>query len=275
MKRGPDLDIVIPENVNLATYYLEDNLLMGRADKVAVYCGDDRYTFNDMVTLTNRVGNVLKDFGVGFEDRVMMILQDSPEWLAGWFAAMKIGGVASHAYTYLIPSDYEYFFNYVKPKVVIVDATTLEQVREGAKNAAYPRVILVAREGVPALQKGEYDLNKLIADASPHLDAAPTNKNDLAFWNFSGGTTGKSKGVPHMHHDGVIGFESFQRIAQCTPEDIVFRVPKLFFHYSRDLGMNWPLRAGAAVALHPARGNVKYFVSSRKRDTLLLLDSRT
>ncbi len=257
MTRGPDIEIVIPENLNLTTYYLEDNITQGRGDKVAVYCRDETYSFNDMCALTNRVGNLLKELGVGFEDRVLLILQDSPEWLAGWYATMKIGGVATHAYTYLLSSDYEYFINYVRPKVIIVDPTTLERVREGARNSIFHRAILVAGEDLPPLEKGEYDLKELLIEASPVLKTAPTTKNDLALWNFSGGTTGKSKGVPHMHHDGVIGFESFQYTIHYTPDDIVFRVPKLFFHYARDLGMNWPIRAGAAVALYPYRSTVE------------------
>jgi acyl-coenzyme A synthetase/AMP-(fatty) acid ligase len=60
-----------------------------------------------------------------------------------------------------------------------------------------------------------------------------------------------------MHHDGVVGFESFQYTVHYTPDDIVFRVFKLFFHYSRDLGMNWPIRAGAVVALSPERSTVE------------------
>jgi len=139
MARGPDIDIMIPENINLATYYLEDNLTAGRGDRVAIYYLDETYTFSQLSALTNRVGNVLKELGVGFEDRVLLVLQDSPEWLAGWYAAMKIGGVATHAYTYLLASDYEYFLNYVRPKVVIVDTTTLERVREGAKNSIFPK----------------------------------------------------------------------------------------------------------------------------------------
>jgi acyl-coenzyme A synthetase/AMP-(fatty) acid ligase len=60
-----------------------------------------------------------------------------------------------------------------------------------------------------------------------------------------------------MHHDGVVGFESFQYTVHYTPDDVVFRVPKLFFHYARDLGMNWPIRAGAAVALSPERSTAE------------------
>jgi acyl-coenzyme A synthetase/AMP-(fatty) acid ligase len=60
-----------------------------------------------------------------------------------------------------------------------------------------------------------------------------------------------------MHHAGVIAFESFQDIVQYTVKDVVLRVPKLFFHYSRDLGMNWALREGAAVALFSEKTTAK------------------
>jgi len=146
MTWGPEIEIVIPENLNLTTYYLEENITRGRGDKIAVYYQDKRYTFSDLCNLTNRVGNVLKELGVGFEDRILLILQDLPEWLAGWYDTMKIGGVATHAYTYLLPSDYEYFLNYVRPKVVIVDPTTLERVRKVHEGLIFHRAILAIKE---------------------------------------------------------------------------------------------------------------------------------
>jgi acyl-coenzyme A synthetase/AMP-(fatty) acid ligase len=185
---------------------------------------------------------------------------------------MKVGGVATHAYTYLQASDYEYFFNYVKPRIVIADATTLDLVREGAKNTHFPKSIFVAGEKLPDLRKGEYSLNSLIQSASPKLEAEPTSKDDLAFWNFSGGTTGKQKGVPHMHHDGVVYFNSFQDIVQYTPDDIVLRIPKLFFHYSRDFGMNLAIKAGATAALFPQRTTVDliYDLIEQYKPTVLI-----
>ncbi len=272
MTRGPDIDIIIPEQVNLVTYYLDENLSHGRGQKIAIYYQGDTYTFGDVSSLTNRIGNVLKDLDVGLENRVLLVLQDSPEWVASWFAIMKIGGVATHAYTYLQPSDYEYFLNYVRPRVVITDATTIERLREGVRNSKFPKVVLIAGENLPELRKGEYSLNTLIQSASSELEAEPTSRNDLAFWNFSGGTTGKSKGVPHMHYQAIIGFESFQYVTHYTPDDIVLRVPKLFFHYSRDLGMNWPLRAGAAVALFPERttADLVFELVDRYKPTVLI-----
>jgi benzoate-CoA ligase family protein len=252
MKRGSQFDAVIPEQMNLATYYLDENIVKGRGGKAAVLSEDKTYTFNDMVRLTNKIGNVIKEFGLWPGDRGLLILQDSPEWIASWFAIMKIGGVGTHAYTYLTASDYEYFFNYVKPRVVVADATTIGQVREGAKKSRFAKTILVAGDSV-SLEEGEYSLNKLLEKADDRLDAEDTSKDDIAFWNFSGGTTGKQKGVPHMHHHGLVGYESWQHTVQCTPDDIVVRIPKLFFHYSRDLGMEWPLKAGASVVVSRER----------------------
>ena len=242
MARGLEFDVNIPEQLNITTYVLEDNIRKGRGDKIAVYYRDKNYTFNELSRLTNRMGNILKDFDVGFEDRVLLVLQDSPVWLAAWFGTMKIGGVATHAYTYLKPDDYLYFMNYVQPKLVIADDTTIEKVRKGAIGSIYPKAILVAGANLQNLEEREHGLNVLLESADSQLETAPTSKNDLALWNFSGGTTGKPRGVPHMHHDMFVGFESFKDSVKYTEDDVVLRVPKLFFHYSRDLGMNYALQ---------------------------------
>ncbi|MCG6945622.1 MAG: AMP-binding protein, partial [Deltaproteobacteria bacterium] len=162
MTSGPHFDISIPERLNLTTYVLENNITRGRGDKIAVSYRDETYTFRELCRLTNRMGNILKDFDVSFEDRVLLVLQDSPMWLAGWFGIMKIGGVATHAYTYLKEDDYRYFMEYVRPKVVIADETTLEKVRAGARGSRYPKAILVAAETSPKLEKDEYHLGPLV-----------------------------------------------------------------------------------------------------------------
>jgi len=269
---GPYIDITMPDQFNMTAYFLEENLTQGRGDRDAVYYRDDTYTFNELCALTNRFGNVLKELDVGFEDRVLLVLQDSPEWLAGWFATMKIGGVPTHAYTYLQPDDYEYFMNYVRPRVVITDNTTIERVRKGTKAAKYPKATLVAGSDLPGLGPGEFALNPMLESASSTLEVEHTSKDDIALWNFSGGTTGKPKAVPHMHHDAMFGCESFQTVVRYTEKDVVLRVPKLFFHYSRDLGMNFAFHAGAAVALFPERStaeNVFQMIKKYKPTVLL------
>ena len=254
MRCGLHIDVDVPEQFNLTSYLLESNLVAGRGNDIALLYEDEKYTFRQLCELTNRFGHVLQDLGVGFQERVLLILQDSPEWVAAWFGAMKIGAVVAHAYTYLQPSDYNYLVNYVQPRMVVVDGTTLEMVRDSVRQAKFTTGLLVAGDDPQEFGPREYALNPLLKQASPTLEAYPTKRTDLAHWNFSGGTTGKPKGVPHPHENLVYGCLSIQRHAmQYTPNDVVLRVPKLFFHYARDIGMNWPMHYGAKNILYPQK----------------------
>lgn len=253
MSVGTYSTLSLPQEFNMASYILDDNITAGRGERIAIYCQEETYTFNDLITLTNKAGNTLKELGVERDQRVLVILQDSPEWLACWLGAVKIGGVATHAYSYLLPEDYGYFLNYVRPKVVVVDDTTLESVREAKKYSRYPVTLLVKSHSPVTLHAREYDFNAMIKSASPSLEAAPTSKDDIAVWNWSGGTTGKPKAVPHMHHDFSIAFEACHKIVHYCEDDVILNVPKLFFHFAHNRGLNCPLRAGGAVVLFPER----------------------
>jgi benzoate-CoA ligase family protein len=272
MIKGEQIEFSVPEGLNLGSYYLDVNLEAGRGDKTAIYYKDRTYSFLDLWRLTNRVGNVFKGLGVEPENRVLLILEDSPQWVAAWLAAMKVGAVGTHAYTYLMPHDYAYLLNLIKPKVVVVDKTTRAKVREGAKDSSYPKAFLVAGEGVGDLEQAEYSLGEMIESADERLEVEPTHRDDLAFWNFSGGTTGKPKGVPHMHRDGVISCESFNHILAYSDDDIVLRVPKLFFHYARDPGLLYPLQSGAAAVLFEERTTAALVFSliAKYRPTVLI-----
>lgn len=272
MVKGEQLEFSLPERLNLGSFYLDANLEAGRGDKTAIYYKDRTYSFLELWHLTNRVGNVFKEIGVEPENRVLLILEDSPEWVAAWLATMKIGAVGTHAYTYLMPHDYEYLLNLIKPKVVVVDKATREKVREGAQRSRYPKAFLVVGDGDRDLNSGEFSLSEMIGSVDHRLEVEPTHRDDLAFWNFSGGTTGKPKGVPHMHRDTVLSYHSYSAILGYKTDDIVLLVPKLFFHYARDNGLLFALRSGAAVILYGERATaaLMFELIGKFRPTVML-----
>ncbi len=272
MIKGEPLEFSIPEQFNLGSYFLDINLEEGRGERIALYCGERRCTYRELSRLTDRMGNVLKALGVEPENRVLLILEDSPEWAAAWLATMKVGAVGTHAYTYLKPQDYEYLVNLVRPKVVIADGITLQAVRQGMRASPHPKALLVAGEDLPSLEPREYSLSDLLARACETLEPEPTHRDDLAFWNFSGGTTGKSKGVPHRHRDGLICCEAWNHAFRYGPEDVILKVPKLFFHYARDIGFLFPLRSGASIVLFRGKATAAriFELVGKHRPTMLI-----
>ncbi len=87
------MTVSFPERFNMATYFLGDRIEEGFGDKVAVYFKDEKYTYSQVQQMANRMANALVSLGVEMEDRVLMALPDSIEFVATWFAIAKIGAV--------------------------------------------------------------------------------------------------------------------------------------------------------------------------------------
>ena len=62
-------------------------------DKTALVCGDRRFSYAEIDTMTNRLGNALLAAGVRRGDRVALFLDNSVEAVVGIFATLKAGGV--------------------------------------------------------------------------------------------------------------------------------------------------------------------------------------
>lgn len=262
----------IPRELNLATYFLDRNLEEGRGDRVALYCGDQRVTFAELARLTNRTGHVFRELGVRPEERVLLALSDSVEFVAAWFAVLKVGGVTAEAYTFLQPKDYEYYLRYSKAGVAIVDGSTLEAFREVAPGCPQLRTILVVgADADPA--RGEASFESLTARAPDELDPEPTTKDDVALWKFTTGSTGAPKAAVHLVHDPVVSFHNYAvDVLGLTANDAVLPVPKLFFGYARDMAALFNFGVGGAGVIFPERTTPEVLVSliERHRPTVMV-----
>jgi benzoate-CoA ligase family protein len=245
------------EPLNVTTFFLDENIPKGRGNRIAVYCRNEKFSYYDIFTLTNKVGNVFKELGVEIENRVYLTLGDSPELVASFYGAMKIGAVSTLAYTYLSPEDYEHEINYIKPKLIVTDSLCVDRIRKATERTRYPKAVLVLGEPPHTLRKGEYDFQELVKCADDKLEADPTSAEDPALWKFSGGTTGRRKGIPHRHRDPVWAFEAYNQVIGFREDDVVLPVPKMFFGYGRDATIVHPFRLGAAAVLFPERTTVE------------------
>jgi benzoate-CoA ligase family protein len=241
----------LPEGFNVATYFVDRNVLAGRGERIAIECGDERVSYRQLLERTNRAGNALRQLGVHLEERVILMLLDTPEFLYAFFGTIKIGAVAVPANTYLKAHEYEYLLNDTRAGVVLVSEPLLPQLqwipRERLK---YLREIVVV--GGPNQQHP--CLGELMENASPELEAESTSKDDAAFWLYSSGSTGAPKGCVHLHHDMVVCSELYARnILRMNEHDRCYSVARLFFAYGLGNAGYFPLGCGATAILSPVR----------------------
>jgi benzoate-CoA ligase family protein len=243
--------ITLPEAFNVATYFVDRNVLEGRGGRIAIESGDEQISYQQLLERTNRTGNALRQLGVRAEERVVLLLLDTPEFLSSFFGIIKVGAVAVPTNTYLKPHEYEYLLNDSRARVLLVSDALLPVVQQiPREKLKYLQEILVVGESIP----GYLGLAELMAAASPELEPEPTSRDDVAFWLYSSGSTGVSKGCVHLHHDMVVCSELYATgILQMNEQDRCYSVARLFFAYGLGNAGYFPLSCGATTILAPAR----------------------
>jgi benzoate-CoA ligase family protein len=240
----------IPGEFNVASYMLDRHLQEGRASKPVIYYEDRVITYAEIVEMANRVGNALLGMGVEQENRVIICLPDCPEFIAAYYGIMKIGAVPVPVSTMALPKDYLYFLNDSRAKVLITNTELAPHFSQAQKDLRYLKHFVV----VGQCQSGHVNFYDMISNASSELVAAPTSKDDMAFWLYSSGTTGTPKGVVHLHHDLLYFMPPHcTEVMSITQEDISFSTSKLYFSYGRNNSLDAPFLCGSSVVLYPGK----------------------
>lgn len=254
--------IAIPDRLNMVSFFLDDRLAEGRGDEIALVHsglqpgGDPRtaptrtVTYRELVAGSCRVTNLLRELGLRIEDRVQLLLLDTPEFAEAYFGIVRAGCVAVPTNTWLMPKDYAYYLEYARPQAVIVDAEVWPALEPVWRDAPYTKhFIVVDRKGGP-VPDGTIDYNAAIARQSSEATTEPTWRDDFATWLSSSGSTGNPKCVVHMHHDFMWNTIAYaQRTLGLRSTDVTLSAPKLFFGYALASNMLFPLSVGGRCVL--------------------------
>ncbi len=262
------LPISLADEFNAADYFIARHLREGRAQRIAIECGEAKVTYGQLYALVNQFGNALKSLGVRMEERVLLLLLDTPEFAVSFFGAIKIGAVPVPVNTLLKPDDYKYLLNNSRARVLIVTESLFPLIQSIARGELRHLEIIVVLGEAPS---GTLSFHDLLQNHSPNLNPAPTRKDDAAFWLYSSGSTGQPKGCVHLQHDMVVSTERYAKATlNISEEDRFFSVAKLFFAYGLGNGLYFSLAVGGTSILLPGppRPQSVFEVIERHRPTL-------
>ncbi len=252
------------ERLNASSALLDRSLDAGAADRPAYLSARGEVTYAQLAALTAGVASYLGELGVAREQRVLMILDDSPAFVATFLGAMRIGAVPVPVNPMDRVDNYAYYLTDSYARVLVVEASLLEAVRPALDAARDVHVLVVDGDA------GEHVcFDEVIHDRVGGLPPpADTHQDDMAFWLYSSGSTGRPKGVVHSHRDIAVTVESYALgVLGIDSRDRCYSTTKLFHAYGLGNGLTFPLSVGATAVLVKERaGPARIFetVASRR-----------
>jgi acetyl-CoA synthetase len=172
-----------------------------------------RYTFGDLRSLSNRLGNGLRALGIGSGDRVGVVAPQSLETALTHLALYKVGAVVLPLASLFGPDALAYRLGDSGARAVVTTPANLDKVVE-AVDGLDCTVIVTGDSSPPGFRSFE----DLIAGGDEKLEVADTGAEDPAFLIYTSGTTGPPKGALHAHRSLIGHLPGFELYYEYFPQ---------------------------------------------------------
>lgn len=225
-------------------------------DKVALVCGDARYTYRQIEEQANRLAHSLVKTGVERGDRVVIFLPNSVEAVLSIFAVLKAGAVFVVLNPSTKPDKLSYVLNNCRATTMITAAGKGGEVPPIWDNTPYLRSIcLVGPVGphTPAIESAGKIVVSFDSARTVTANSLPPGNQcidiDLAALIYTSGSTGRPKGVMVTHVNIVSAATSITTYLENTADDIVINVLPLAFDYGL-YQLLMMFKVGGTLVLH-------------------------
>ncbi len=155
-----------------------------------------RYTFGELLRLSNQLANALAGIGIKRGDRVGILLGQRPETALSHVTLYRMGAIAVPLFTQFGPDALAWRLGNSEAKAVITDGANIAKLREiRDRLPALSTIIVTEPEG----DAGDHEFWKLLQrgrDAFAPMDVAG---EEPALLIYTSGTTGPPKGALHAH----------------------------------------------------------------------------
>jgi long-chain acyl-CoA synthetase len=216
-----------------------------KPDSSAVHYFDHSISYGDIDSLSNSFAAALENLGVVKGNRVILVLQNIPQFLISTYAAWKIGAIAVPLNPMYKESELSYFCENSNAKIFIVLEEIADQLDISFLNktsiekviTTSPLDFLPDQTNLPKLlnnmQKnpvpGCLDMMELIDEyQGASITGSGLSAEDIAYLTYTSGTTGSPKGAMNTHGNIAFNARVYQAMQRLDETDVILGVAPLF-----------------------------------------------
>ncbi|MBW1787759.1 MAG: AMP-binding protein [Deltaproteobacteria bacterium] len=216
-----------------------------RGESPAVYYFDWPISYGELDRFASGLAAAFADLGVSKGDRILVDLQNVPQFPAATYAAWKVGAVVVPVNPMYREKELAYFCNDSGAKVLVtldeiasgLDLSFLADTSVQTTITTSPLDFLPQGEEPPPLLKackktavpGTLDMLELVEKFKGKSVSDPALRpEDVAFLTYTSGTTGPPKGAMNTHGNIAFSARVYQAALRMTDDDVVLGVAPLF-----------------------------------------------
>jgi long-chain acyl-CoA synthetase len=182
--------------VNLATLGEQNVERFGEYE--AIHWNGRWITNVEQLAEAKRFAGALVSLGLKPDDRVAVMLPNCPEVFQITGGTSAMGGVVVPVVFLLAPGEINHILADCRPQILVTSPLFLDKAREAMEGLeATPRLIVLG-DPVP---EGAESFGALTESASPEFEVVDRDGDDIALIMYTGGTTGRPKGVMLSHEN--------------------------------------------------------------------------
>ncbi|HEY0718539.1 MAG TPA: benzoate-CoA ligase family protein, partial [Streptosporangiaceae bacterium] len=193
----------------------------------------------------------LRSLGLQPEQRLLMLMADSPQFVVVYLATMRIGAIPVPVSTMLHADGVAELLRDSRARFLAVTGE-FGPVALGAAVAAPELTGILADVALDGAPVPVHRLGELASGAADET-IYPGGPDSPAFWLYTSGTTGTAKAAMHRHAAVQVVCETYGRqVLGITPADRCLSAAKAFFAYGLGNSVLFPLSVGATAVLEPS-----------------------
>ncbi|MCH7903326.1 MAG: long-chain fatty acid--CoA ligase [Armatimonadetes bacterium] len=274
------------ENVPIPEYLKRSATLYGSS--TALIYMNCHMNYRHLKDDANRFATALVDLGVGKDTKVGIQLANIPQAVIAYYAILSLGGQVVMTNPLYVERELEHQWNDAECSVVVVSDYLFESRIRAIRDklpvkhyivtsipdyVRFPLNFILSlklkRAKTPMIAKvapdeGIYNMIDLIRSNPPNPPAVEIDIDDVAVLQYTGGTTGVSKGAMLTHRNLSCNVQQISSwFTGVEPGKDVFLACLPYFHvYGMTVCMNFPISVGAAIVLMPDPRDISRLISN-------------
>ncbi|MHA6252216.1 long-chain-fatty-acid--CoA ligase [Oceanobacillus sp. CAU 1775] len=221
----------------------------------AIHFYGREFSYIELAGQTAAFASVLQDEGFEKSDRVALMLPNCPQYVISYFGTLQAGGIVTQVNPMLVGNDLSHILSDSGAETIVIYEPLLPVLNQIIDNTSIKKVIKVNLEG----RDTEDDLAVSFTGFLKSATKPPTTveidpAEDIAILQYTGGTTGRSKGAMLTHRNvvaNVIQVNEYYKDVIEPGKDRYLTVIPLFHVFGMTACMNLSILTGAKNIMLP------------------------